>query len=320
MESSSSSSHSSGSPAQIIFRASATPSGSKSYPRLSSQQPRSNSNPSVIKTTTLSPAQRTLTPKPHLHHAQSSGPPSSHPHPHPHHSTSTAHGKNNLKSNSSLQSNSKKSVGVPPKLNQPWKSPQVHQNHDSISSSSVECDNDLDFVKTRQEMDTLKNQSGVELIKGKVEKLLEFVQEMSGGEGAEGVRSLERTFAEDLAVNKRKMDKLSRRIEMLEGQEKGLRGALRQAEEELEKWKAFSNLSVLSMEDLRRLSEALKAEKKRRKDDDERKNLCVVCMERTRQIICTPCNHVCLCEACSMKMNGICPMDRKKVSFNKIFL
>eukprot|EP01124_Arcella_intermedia_P010109 TRINITY_DN16659_c0_g1_i1.p1 TRINITY_DN16659_c0_g1~~TRINITY_DN16659_c0_g1_i1.p1 ORF type:complete len:304 (-),score=58.57 TRINITY_DN16659_c0_g1_i1:72-869(-) len=81
------------------------------------------------------------------------------------------------------------------------------------------------------------------------------------------------------------------------------------------------SFSSLSDEEFKRLSQAVKKEKKRRKESklDLSRNLCVVCCSGVREVICVPCYHVCLCLVCSTKMNSLCPLDRKQVTFQKIY-
>jgi len=48
---------------------------------------------------------------------------------------------------------------------------------------------------------------------------------------------------------------------------------------------------------------------------------CVICKERAKEILQEPCNHICVCEACSKKMQETCPICRQKiVSKRKIYL
>ena len=41
--------------------------------------------------------------------------------------------------------------------------------------------------------------------------------------------------------------------------------------------------------------------------------LCVVCMDEKRRVLLTPCNHYCVCENCSLRLRGLCPMCRRHI-------
>jgi len=73
------------------------------------------------------------------------------------------------------------------------------------------------------------------------------------------------------------------------------------------------NLSSLSDEDFTNLFQKVLEEKNNR-------SCCVVCLERPRSIVCTPCGHFCLCQKCSQCIKNTCPVCRSNViSFTKIF-
>ena len=41
--------------------------------------------------------------------------------------------------------------------------------------------------------------------------------------------------------------------------------------------------------------------------------LCVVCMDEKRRVLLTPCNHYCVCENCSLRLRGLCPVCRRHI-------
>ena len=45
---------------------------------------------------------------------------------------------------------------------------------------------------------------------------------------------------------------------------------------------------------------------------DER--ACVCCLQNVRDIICMPCNHVCVCAACARKIRDVCPVCRATIT------
>lgn len=72
--------------------------------------------------------------------------------------------------------------------------------------------------------------------------------------------------------------------------------------------------------------EEKKKEEKRKeapKDEetDDPKQECVVCKTNKKIMLCTPCNHLCLCYGCSQGVGGICPLCRKTVEdFKQVFM
>ncbi len=44
---------------------------------------------------------------------------------------------------------------------------------------------------------------------------------------------------------------------------------------------------------------------------------CVVCLNKDKQIMLEPCNHVCLCEVCSKKIIKECPICKQKITSRK---
>lgn len=50
-------------------------------------------------------------------------------------------------------------------------------------------------------------------------------------------------------------------------------------------------------------------------------NLCSVCMLEKKNILLSPCNHLCVCEKCSTHINSLCPICRTPVkNILKVFL
>lgn len=53
-------------------------------------------------------------------------------------------------------------------------------------------------------------------------------------------------------------------------------------------------------------------------DDDDDEKLCVVCLERERDVMLLPCNHAVLCGKCKpavlAKLGNTCPLCRQRVS------
>ena len=47
--------------------------------------------------------------------------------------------------------------------------------------------------------------------------------------------------------------------------------------------------------------------------------VCVVCMQRHRNVVCIPCFHLCVCQLCSTKLAS-CPICRKSTNFQRIFI
>jgi hypothetical protein len=52
--------------------------------------------------------------------------------------------------------------------------------------------------------------------------------------------------------------------------------------------------------------------------DDKEENLCVVCMNAKRNIVCIPCAHVALCHTCSAELTA-CPICMGKAEMKKMF-
>jgi cell division protein FtsB len=78
---------------------------------------------------------------------------------------------------------------------------------------------------------------------------------------------------------------------------------------------AGKNFSPLSDEDLDELFQKIMEEKSTR-------SRCVVCLEKQRSLVCTPCGHLCICNAvkCSQGIRNTCPICRSKVlSFTKVY-
>jgi len=75
------------------------------------------------------------------------------------------------------------------------------------------------------------------------------------------------------------------------------------------------NFSSLTDEDLDELFQKIMEEKSTR-------SRCVVCLEKQRSLVCTPCCHLCICNAvkCSQGIRNTCPICRSKVvSFKKVY-
>lgn len=54
--------------------------------------------------------------------------------------------------------------------------------------------------------------------------------------------------------------------------------------------------------------------------NDLESNKCVVCLNAKKEIMITPCNHICLCEECAKKIEKNCPVCRTQISGrNKVF-
>jgi len=77
---------------------------------------------------------------------------------------------------------------------------------------------------------------------------------------------------------------------------------------------AGSNFSSLTDEELDDLLQKIMEEKSNR-------SRCVICLEKPRSVVCTPCGHFCLCIGCSSQVSKrTCPICRAKVvSFTKIY-
>jgi myosin heavy subunit len=76
---------------------------------------------------------------------------------------------------------------------------------------------------------------------------------------------------------------------------------------------AGKNFSALTDENLDELFQKILEEKTNR-------SRCVVCMDKPRALVCTPCGHFSLCMNCSKCTNNTCPICRADVtSFTKIY-
>lgn len=50
-------------------------------------------------------------------------------------------------------------------------------------------------------------------------------------------------------------------------------------------------------------------------------NLCGICYENKINILCSPCNHICICEKCHKGVGSKCPMCREDVKkFIKVYI
>ena len=50
-------------------------------------------------------------------------------------------------------------------------------------------------------------------------------------------------------------------------------------------------------------------------------NLCEICFEKKKNILCVPCNHISICESCSPHINSKCPICRTPVTqIKKVFI
>ena len=50
-------------------------------------------------------------------------------------------------------------------------------------------------------------------------------------------------------------------------------------------------------------------------------NLCSICYENKINILCSPCNHICICEKCHKGVGSKCPMCREDVKkFIKVYI
>jgi len=88
---------------------------------------------------------------------------------------------------------------------------------------------------------------------------------------------------------------------------------------------AFSSMSESEIEEhirnvvkIGELSQKILLEKVNKRADE---NLCSVCMEEKKNILLSPCNHLCVCEKCSTHINNMCPICRTPVTSTlKVFV
>ena len=88
---------------------------------------------------------------------------------------------------------------------------------------------------------------------------------------------------------------------------------------------AFSSMSESEIEEhirnvvkIGELSQKILLEKVNKRADE---NLCSVCMEEKKNILLSPCNHLCVCKKCSTHINNMCPICRTPVtSILKVFV
>jgi len=88
---------------------------------------------------------------------------------------------------------------------------------------------------------------------------------------------------------------------------------LKTKNEQLSAVVAGKNFSALTDENLDELFQKILEEKTNR-------SRCVICMDKPRALVCTPCGHFSLCINCSKCTNNTCPICRADVtSFTKIY-
>lgn len=53
-------------------------------------------------------------------------------------------------------------------------------------------------------------------------------------------------------------------------------------------------------------------------NDGDTNRLCVVCIDNERQVLLRPCNHYCVCDVCSRRLGGVCPMCRANFTSSEV--
>lgn len=53
-------------------------------------------------------------------------------------------------------------------------------------------------------------------------------------------------------------------------------------------------------------------------DDADQNRLCVVCIDNERQVLLRPCKHYCVCEVCSRRLGGVCPICRANFTTSEV--
>ena len=52
--------------------------------------------------------------------------------------------------------------------------------------------------------------------------------------------------------------------------------------------------------------------------DGEQNRLCVVCLDNEKQVLLRPCKHYCVCEVCSRRLRGECPICRSHFTSSEV--
>jgi len=188
-----------------------------------------------------------------------------------------------------------------------------------IKEKMLELDIDDMQVKV-QNIDSYYNQK-ISKLKSEI-KDLRSLKEMNSVD-IQGLRSTIDDLSAEKDANSVEIDSLHGTIEDLSGEKKAnaeiienLSSELNQLREKTDMLSAVvsgNSFSSLTDEELDELLQKIMDEKTNR-------TRCVVCLEKPRSMVCTPCGHFCLCNICSKGTKNCCPICRCKVlSFTKIY-
>ena len=55
-----------------------------------------------------------------------------------------------------------------------------------------------------------------------------------------------------------------------------------------------------------------------REREGEQSRLCIVCMDKEKKVLLRPCRHYCVCEGCSLRLRGECPVCREAIQSSEV--
>ena len=54
------------------------------------------------------------------------------------------------------------------------------------------------------------------------------------------------------------------------------------------------------------------------REEEDQSRLCIVCMDREKKVLLRPCCHYCVCEDCSKRLRGVCPVCREVIQRSEV--